>query len=127
DSSRARLEIIAADDDALSSLLGELQAHGANRVTVADAELVPCTTDGVLPSGFYATTNLPTQVRIEGGWIDVENPEMDCALVVSGSGAVRSVPMHRLRMGERVVVGNDGVRVQPLERPRGASPFEFMA
>jgi lysine-ketoglutarate reductase/saccharopine dehydrogenase-like protein (TIGR00300 family) len=26
-----------------------------------------------------------------------------------------------------VVVGSTGVRVQPLERPRGASPFEFMS
>jgi lysine-ketoglutarate reductase/saccharopine dehydrogenase-like protein (TIGR00300 family) len=35
--------------------------------------------------------------------------------------------MHRVHLGDQVVVGLDGVRVQPLERPRGASPFEFMA
>jgi len=127
DPSRARIEVTAADDAALASLLAELQVHGANRVSSADAELVPCMVDGVLPAGFYATTNLPTQVRVDRRWLDVENPEMDCALVVLDDPVVHTVPMHRVRMGDRVVVGNEGVRVQPLERPRGPSPFEFMA
>jgi lysine-ketoglutarate reductase/saccharopine dehydrogenase-like protein (TIGR00300 family) len=126
DPSRARLEVSAGDSDTLASLLAELQVHGANRVAVADAELVPCAVDGVLPSDFYSTTNLPTQVRVAHRWLDVENPEMDCALVVSDN-AVRTQPMHRVRIGDLVVVGHEGVRVQPLERPRGPSPFEFMA
>ena len=127
DPSRARLEISAADDAALASVLAELQVHGANRVSSTDVELVPCMVDGVLPAGFYATTNLPTQVRVDRRWLDVENPEMDCALVVLDDSVVCTVPMHRVRMGDRVVVGNGGVRVHPLERPRGPSPFEFMA
>src|SRR2546430_57091 len=79
------------------------------------------------PAGFYSTTNLPTSVRIEGRWLDVENAEMDCGLVVLPSGRVRTVPMHRIRAGDRVVVGTEGVRVAAPEKPRGASPFEFMA
>jgi lysine-ketoglutarate reductase/saccharopine dehydrogenase-like protein (TIGR00300 family) len=35
--------------------------------------------------------------------------------------------MHRVREGDQVVVGYEGVRVEALERPRGANPFEFMA
>src|SRR3954471_6292147 len=62
DSSQARLEVRAEDEDALASLLVELQIHGANRVMVGDAELVTADRDGVLPAGFYATTNLPTSV-----------------------------------------------------------------
>jgi lysine-ketoglutarate reductase/saccharopine dehydrogenase-like protein (TIGR00300 family) len=130
DTSRARIEVDADDEERLGALLAELQLHGANRVAVEDARLVASDTDGVLPEGFYATTNLPTQVRIEGHWVDVENPEMDCALVVRDSAGdglrVRTEPMHRVRAGDAIVVGQDGVRVQPLERPRGASPFEFM-
>ena len=34
--------------------------------------------------------------------------------------------MHRVRAGDMVVVGHDGIRVTALERPRGTSPFEFM-
>jgi lysine-ketoglutarate reductase/saccharopine dehydrogenase-like protein (TIGR00300 family) len=81
----------------------------------------------VLPPGFYSTTNLPTSVRIAGRWVDCENPEMDCGLLVATDSRVRSVPMHRVKAGDRIVVGADGVRVTPLDRPRGANPFEFMA
>jgi len=126
DPSRARLELTAPDEDALATLVAELQIHGANRVSQVDAALAPATVDGVLPEGFYATTNLPTQVRLGGHWIDVGNPEMDCALVVLPDGRVRTVPMHRVGAGDPVVVGNGGVRVRPLERPRGPNPFEFM-
>src|SRR5439155_6709185 len=61
-----------------------------------------------------------------GRWVDVENPEMDCGVVVLPDGRVRTEPMHRVSAGDEVVLGNEGVRVQPLERPRGTSPFEFM-
>ena len=126
DTSCARLEVTAPDEASLEAVLVELQTHGANRVAQTDAELVPCERDGVLPAGFYSTTNLPTSVRLGGRWTDVENPEMDCGLVVSPEGRVRTVPMHRIRVGDRVVVGHDGVRVHAPERPRGHTPFEFM-
>ncbi len=127
DPSRARLEVTADDEEALSRLVAALRLHGANRVEQADASLGTATADGVLPESFYATTNLPTQVRLSGRWVDVENPEMDCALVVLPDGRARTVPMHRVKTGDRVVVGDEGVRAQPLDRPRGATPFEFMA
>jgi len=109
----------------LGPLLTQLQAHGANRVVQGDAELVAADTDGVLPAGFYATTNLPTWVRVGGRWVSVVNPEMDCGIVVRpGRGAdgherVRTVPMHRVRAGDPVVVGNDGVRGGGAPAPRG--------
>jgi lysine-ketoglutarate reductase/saccharopine dehydrogenase-like protein (TIGR00300 family) len=127
DSSHARIEITAADHEALAALLSELQIHGANALAQGDAITEPADTDGVLPEGFYSTTNLPTQVRMGGHWVDVENPEMDCALVVSPEGRVRTVPMHRVHAGDPVVVGRGGVRVRGLDRPRGATPFEFMS
>ncbi|MBV9042621.1 MAG: TIGR00300 family protein [Acidimicrobiia bacterium] len=126
DTSRARIEV-QGPEDVLATLITELQLHGANRVEDADARLEQSELDGVLPEGFYSTTNLATQVRLAGHWTDVENPEMDCAIVVRDDGPARTAPMHRVRAGDKVVVGLDGVRVQPMERPRGANPFEFMA
>src|SRR5207302_1349691 len=99
DPSRARIEISAEDEAVLATLLSQLQLHGANRVEAEDASLVACEVDGVLPEGFYSTTNLPTQVRLDGHWLDVENPEMDCALVVGEGGRVRTEPMHRVHAG----------------------------
>jgi lysine-ketoglutarate reductase/saccharopine dehydrogenase-like protein (TIGR00300 family) len=125
DPSFARLELTGRDD-VLAPLLDELQLHGANRVEVGDARLVPADRDGVLPAGFYSTTNLATDVRVDGRWLHVENPEMDCALVVDGLRA-RTAPMHRVRAGHEVVVGRDGVRVHPPTRSRDTQIFEFMS
>ena len=125
DASRARIDV-TGDDDVLGPLLDDLQVHGANRTAQADATLVPADADGVLPAGFYSTTNLATDVRIDGTWLSVTNPEMDCALVVT-DGAARTAPMHRVRAGDRVVVGSDGVRVHAPVPARDTQVFEFMA
>ena len=126
DASLARIEVAARDQAVLDHLLEQLQVHGANRAVPGHANLVPCPSDGVLPPGFYSTTNLATRVAMPEGWIEVENPEMDCALVVTG-GRARTVPMHRVRTGDLVVVGMDGVEVVAPALPRGSNPFEFMS
>jgi lysine-ketoglutarate reductase/saccharopine dehydrogenase-like protein (TIGR00300 family) len=51
---------------------------------------------------------------------------MDCALVVA-DGRARTVPMHRVRGGDDVVVGSDGVRVHAPSHARDTQMFEFMA
>ena len=132
DPSQARIEVTASDDDALNALLTDLHPHGAHPIVEPDARLRPADTDGVLPRGFYATTNLPTSVKVDDRWLDADPVEMDCALVVSpdrASGA--TVPMHRVRAGDLVVLGSAGVRVRPFEKPRGptpglSDPFAFM-
>jgi len=126
DMSSVRLEITARNTAALERLLENLQVHGVNRLLLSPAHLVACERAGVLPAGFYSTTNLPTYVLTDGGKIEVENPEMDCAVVVR-DGTVRTVPMHRVRKGDLVVVGLEGVEVTAPSRPRGPNPFEFMS
>ncbi|MGQ0617591.1 MAG: ornithine cyclodeaminase [Acidimicrobiia bacterium] len=125
DPSHAVIEITADDQATLDALIEQLQVHGANRADTGDAALAVADLDGVLPAGFYSTTNLATDVRIEGGWHPVANPEMDCGLVVTADG-VRTVPMHRARAGDHIVVGSHGVRVHAPDKPRGGRSFEFM-
>ena len=126
DPSRARIEITAPERPVLERLLEQLQVHGANRVSQQPATLLPAERDGVLPAGFYSSTNLATRVLTANGWVEVDNPEMDCAVVVT-EGHSRTVPMHRIRAGDAVVVGLEGVEVVAPSRPRGSTPFEFMA
>lgn len=133
DWSRARLLVKAEDEPTLELLLTALHVFGANRPELADAEFEAADMDGVLPAGFYATTNLPTSVRVGGQWIPVENPEMDCGLTVSMTGggsdggpSARTVPMHRVSKGDLVVVGDGGVRVEVAPRPRDTGAFTFM-
>ena len=125
DPSSARIAV-TGDDDLLGPLLDELQVHGANRTEQTDAALVVADRDGVLPTGFYSTTNLGGAVRVDGVWVPVENPEMDCGLVVR-DGHAETVPMHRIRAGDLVVVGSEGVRVQAPSTARDTQMFEFMA
>ena len=125
DTSRARVEI-TGDPEVLEQLLEELQVHGANRLGGGEATLEAADQDGVLPAGFYSTTNLATDILVGGRWIPVGNPEMDCAIVVE-EGVARTTPMHRIRTGDQVVVGRDGVRVHAPASRRDVSAFEFMA
>jgi lysine-ketoglutarate reductase/saccharopine dehydrogenase-like protein (TIGR00300 family) len=126
DQSNARLEISAPDAKTLNQLLENLNVYGVNRTMISPARLVACERDGVLPAGFYSTTNLPTYVLTAKGKLKAENPEMDCALVVREE-TVQTVPMHRVRVGDLVVVGLDGVEVTAPSKPRGPGPFEFMS
>jgi lysine-ketoglutarate reductase/saccharopine dehydrogenase-like protein (TIGR00300 family) len=127
DPSFARIEI-TAEREVLDRLLGRLADLGAELPDTGDARLVPADRDGVFPEGFYSTTNLPTQVRVGGEWIWVDDPEMDCGIVVTEKHA-RTVPMSEIRPGDTVVCGYEGVKVHPLERPRAGSAktFSFMS
>ncbi|MGZ4142354.1 MAG: ornithine cyclodeaminase, nickel-pincer nucleotide-dependent [Actinomycetota bacterium] len=127
DPSFARIEL-RAEPDVMDRLLVRLADIGATQPDAGDAELTPSDADGVFPIAFYSTTNLPTQVRVNGTWIDVENPEMDCAIVVD-DGRARTVAMSDIRKGDRIVCGHEGIKVSPLERPRSATGqiFSFMS
>jgi lysine-ketoglutarate reductase/saccharopine dehydrogenase-like protein (TIGR00300 family) len=132
DWSRARLLVKADDEATLNELLTRLHVFGANRTEHEDALLEAADMDGVLPAGFYATTNLPTSVRVGGQWVPVENPEMDCGLTIDPTGGseggpvARTAPMHKVRKGDLVVVGDGGVRVEVAQRPRDSGAFTFM-
>src|SRR5512133_1088126 len=51
---------------------------------------------------------------------------MDCAIVVHDRRA-HTVPMAEVVKGDQVVVGSQGIRVQPLDRGRSGEVFEFMS
>lgn len=136
DTSTVRLAVTAPDPRTLDSVVMRLHTHGANLVDVEPARLVTVERDGVFPVDFYATTNLPTHVRIGEQWFEVENPEMDCGIVVDAdddadgaAGAVRSVrtvPVSDVVAGTRVVCGALGVRVTLPPARGGDGGFTFM-
>src|SRR5262249_2536522 len=111
----------------LTAILGDVVEHGAWPVHAEDAQIVPADIAGAFPEGFYSTTNQPTQVRAQGRWIDVDDQEMDCGIVVDrGGGTARCIPMCHVRVGMPIVVGYAGVRVLPIERSPEVSLFGFM-
>jgi lysine-ketoglutarate reductase/saccharopine dehydrogenase-like protein (TIGR00300 family) len=125
--SYARMEVSADTPTALDELMEELLQLGATPAEPHEVRTEAVTRAGVLPDAFYSTTNLPTQVRLSGAWVEVENIEMDVAVVIDReAGRARGCPMHEARVGDEVVVGYEGVRVTPLERPRQREAFGFM-
>jgi lysine-ketoglutarate reductase/saccharopine dehydrogenase-like protein (TIGR00300 family) len=129
DLSTATITVVAEDDAALQRLLMRIQTRGMNQVHPGVALTAVADRDGVFPDGFYSSTNLDTKVCVDGRWYDVENPEMDCGLVLVGDGddlRVRTVPMVDIRAGMRVVVGASGIEVATPSEVRSGVVFGFM-
>ena len=74
-------------------------------VGAPDARFVPAPADGVLPEGFFSTTNLPTYTRIGGEWRLPREPRMDGALVLDAEGELWVREMRRVKRGDRIAVG----------------------
>ena len=130
DRSHARIKVEASTPDLLDGVLAKIREHGAlpEQVEEESLQLEAAPLDGVFPERFYATTNLETWVRLEQQWIPVESIEMDCGIRIDPSRRkAQCVPMHRVKKGDLVVVGQPGVKVVPLERQQPGAPFEFMA
>jgi lysine-ketoglutarate reductase/saccharopine dehydrogenase-like protein (TIGR00300 family) len=132
DESYARIRIDTSDEALLNSILMRLNSHGVNLTDPGEARTRVVDQAGVFPDDFYSTTNLDTQVRLDGHWLDVEQPEMDCGLLVTGEGAetrVRTIPVSDVSAGDRIVCGAAGVRVvlMPAAVSEGDTEvFEFM-
>ena len=129
DESHARLRVGAESDEVLQRILMRIQIHGVNQVDPGEATLRPADRDGVFPEDFYSTTNLETLVRVEGKWLRVDQPEMDCGLVVS-DGKARTIPVSDVRAGDRIVCGANGVKVvlpHVEHSAKKSGHFEFMA
>jgi lysine-ketoglutarate reductase/saccharopine dehydrogenase-like protein (TIGR00300 family) len=97
------------------------------------ARFVPAPADGVLPDGFFSTSNLPTYVRLESGWLAPARPRMDCAIVRRGDALEAREP-RRVGKGDLVLTaldehGAEGVVVHTdgfLGGSHGANEFQFM-
>jgi lysine-ketoglutarate reductase/saccharopine dehydrogenase-like protein (TIGR00300 family) len=130
DRSFARIKVEAPTPGHLDQVLAKIREHGAlpEQVDLELVDLQPAPADGVFPDHFYATTNLETWVRLEQQWIVVELIEMDCGIRIdTAARKAQCVPMHHIKQGDLVVVGQRGVKVVPLDRQQPGAPFEFMA
>ena len=128
DPSRAKIIVRAPSLRLLADILHAIQPHGAAVERESDCAYQPAPADGILPDGFYATTHLVTQVRLEGEWIEVDGIEMDLAVVVDPiKNKARAAPMGEVARGDLIVTGREGIRVIPLERPKERDVFSFMA
>jgi len=127
--SRASLEVTAPDEETLGRILGVISKEGAAPVVHQSVTLKQADKDGAVPEDFYSSTNLETEIFLDGQWIPVADVEMDCIIVVDReAGSAACVPIAEIRQGDLVVVGHDGIRVHPLLRDvKKREVFSFMS
>jgi lysine-ketoglutarate reductase/saccharopine dehydrogenase-like protein (TIGR00300 family) len=128
DVSYARLIVRGKSREHLNELLESLYREGAQPISIQQAMLRPVIKDMVMPDNFYSTTNNATQVYYRGNWIDVVNMMMDkCIAVDTEKKRAECKIIRDLKKGDMIVVGEQGVRIIPQERPReGVDIFQFM-
>jgi lysine-ketoglutarate reductase/saccharopine dehydrogenase-like protein (TIGR00300 family) len=98
------------------------------------ARFEPLPADGVLPEGFFSTSNLPTYLHVDGRWLAPTRPRMDCVVVRRPDG-LETIEPRRLRRGDLVAMGEaedgtDGIVVYGegfLGGAHGANEFRFMS
>ena len=129
DPSFVRIEVRAHSPEQLEAILAEIHPHGAVPTEPGDCRTLAAHMDGAFPDGFYCSTNFRTQVKLGGEWVDVEDQEMDCGIVVDPEGgAARCIPMTAVKTDDLILVGRRGTRVFPPEAEmRRHELFEFMA
>lgn len=95
-----------------------------------EARFEPAPHDGVLPEGFFSTSNLPTYLRVGGQWRMPSRPRMD-GVVVSRGQLLETVEPRLVRRGEPVAMGlaedgSEGIVVHSAGFLGGGSkPNEF--
>ena len=135
DKSRAEVKVSAPDDSVMTDIMGQLVDLGA--VTLPDEEqavsavLESVIQDGVAPDDFYVTTIYPTEVKVDGQWLRVENQRMDGAIAITqekGQPVAKCKLLRDLLKGEEVVVGSKGIhtlRTAPSLKKK-SDDFSFM-
>ncbi|QLL29297.1 TIGR00300 family protein [Thermosynechococcus sichuanensis E542] len=130
--SQADIRVMAPDAEVMDAIMAQLITLGAilPPSEVCDATLETVTQAGVAPDDFYVTTIYPTEVRVGGEWVRVQNQRMDGAIVVRSTpeGTVAECRILRdLQVGDRVVVGVEGIRtIRKTESQRNTQEFTFM-
>ncbi|MGE3526412.1 MAG: hypothetical protein AB7I33_10860, partial [Gemmatimonadales bacterium] len=110
----------------------DFAAPGLARAPEARFEPIPA--DGVMPEGFFSTSNLPTYVRLGSRWVMPSRPRMDCVIVRRGD-ALETVEPRRLRRGDQIAMGeaedgSQGIYVHSagfLAGSHSANEFRFMS
>jgi len=129
DQSYARIEVSAPSSETLDDIVLRLRQHGAAVVERAEVRTARSPADGVFPHGFYVTTNQQTFLQLDDSEVPVESPMMDSAIAIDREKRrARCVKFAEIRKGDEVVVGHQGIRVQPAERDTSErNIFQFNA
>jgi hypothetical protein len=114
DISTARIRVECENEKKLDRILDMVTDLGAQLIEEEEVELVASEKDATVPDNFYSTTNYNTKIYYDNRWINIDNIEMDCLLVVDSENKTACCkPLNTIKKGELIVVGHKGVKVAP--------------
>lgn len=134
--SNALIKISAPSHQVMEDIISQLIDIGAVSLDedIQDAKLEPVTQPGVSPDDFYVTTIYPTEIRVNGEWVQVQKQRMDGAIAVKETpeGIIAQCKLLRdLEVGEKVVVDVAGIRTirktESREQRNAPQEFGFMS
>jgi len=126
DESYAELRIQGKNQNHLERILELVYREGATAKIQKEVTLKSASKNNVIPDNFYSTTNNHTLIFLKGNWINVDNMMMDKCIVVKSNKA-KCTPIRDVKKGDKIVVGEEGVKIIPPKRPReGMNVFQFM-
>jgi len=126
DESYAKLLVQGKNKINLKKILEVIYRLGATAKLQKSIKLKSAVKNMVMPDNFYSTTNNHTQIFHNKRWIDVQNMMMDKCIIVK-SNTAKCITVREVKKGDKIVVGEDGIKVTPPERPReGMNVFQFM-
>lgn len=130
--SNALIKITAPSHQVMEDIISQLIDIGAVSLDedIQDAKLEPVHQSGVSPDDFYVTTIYPTEIRVNGEWIRVQNQRMDGAIAVTETSeeiVAKCKLLRDLEVGEKVVVDVAGIRTirKTESREQRNTPQEF--
>lgn len=133
--SSADVKVTAPSHEVMETIVSQLIDLGAVPPPQELCDIIwePVIQDGVSPDDFYVTTIYPTEVRVNCQWVRVQKQRMDAAIAISETptGPIAECKLLRdLKVGDRVVVGVEGIRtIRKTEsrEQRNTQEFSFMA
>ncbi|MEL4896595.1 bifunctional arginine dihydrolase/ornithine cyclodeaminase [Crocosphaera sp. Alani8] len=131
--SAAQVRVSAPDRNVMEEIMTQLIDLGAVAPPqeACDINTQAVNKAGVAPDDFYVSTIYPTEVRVNGQWVKVQNQRMDAAIVVDTQNMTAECKLLRdLAAGDQVMVGVEGIRtirqVENRDQRNGKQEFTFM-
>lgn len=133
--SAAEVRVSAPSHEVMEEIISQLIDLGAVDLpqNERDAKLQPVLQAGVAPDDFYVSTIYPTEVRINGQWVKVENQRMDGAIAITQTAdgfIARCKILRDLEVNDLVVVDVQGIRTirkTEYRENRASQEFSFMS
>ena len=127
DISHAKIKIMAPNLELMELILKKLHFLGAEADIIEEVEYLPAKINGVFPEGFYATSNLKTEIFYNNKWIEVDDCCMDSGICLDKKNhSAKCVKMNDVKKEDLFLIGFKGINIKKAVKTTKIQSFAFM-